>query len=58
MLVNIQGNFLDLCNGAEVRGMSKKRSPRRCGGLAVRVLASRSPVPGSILGPGPPHSVV
>ena len=31
---------------------------RRCGGLVVRVLAYRSPVPGSILGPGPPHSVV
>ena len=26
--------------------------PRRCGGLVVRVSASRSPVPGSILGPG------
>ena len=31
---------------------------RRCGGLVVRVFASRSPVPGSILGPGPPDSVV
>ena len=31
---------------------------RRCGGLVVRVHASRSPVPGSILGPGPPRSVV
>ena len=31
---------------------------RRCGGLVGRVLASRSPVPGSNLGPGPPHSVV
>ena len=31
---------------------------RRCGGLVVRVSASRLPVPGSILGPGPPHSVV
>ena len=31
---------------------------RRCGGLVVRVLATRSPVPGSILGPGPPHSVI
>ena len=30
----------------------------RCGGLVVRVLDSRSPVPGSFLGPGPPHSVV
>ena len=28
---------------------------RRCGGLVVRVLASRSPVPGSNLGPGPRH---
>ena len=31
---------------------------RRCGGLVVRVLSSRSPVPGSNLGPGPPHSMV
>ena len=31
---------------------------RRCGGLVIRVSASRLPVPGSILGPGPPHSVV
>ena len=31
---------------------------RRCGGLVVRILASRSPVPGSNLCPGPPHSVV
>ena len=31
---------------------------RMCGGLVVIVLASRSPVPGSILGPWPPHSVV
>ena len=33
-------------------------SLRRCVGLVVRVLPSRSPVPGSILGRGPPHSVV
>ena len=31
---------------------------RSQGGLVVRVLASRSPDPGSNLGPGPPHSVV
>ena len=31
---------------------------RRCVGLVVRVLASKSPVPGSNLGPEPPHSVV
>ena len=31
---------------------------RRCGGLVVRVHTSRLPVPGSILGPGPPFSVV
>ena len=31
---------------------------RRCGGLVVRVSASRSPVLGSNLGLGPPHSVV
>ena len=31
---------------------------RRCDGLVVRVPASRSPVPGSDLGPGPPLSVV
>ena len=30
----------------------------RCGGLVVRVLASRPPVLGSNLGPGTPHSVV
>ena len=29
-----------------------------CGGLVVRVPASKSPVPGSNLGPGPPHCVV
>ena len=29
-----------------------------CGGTVFSVSASRSPVPGSILGPGPPHSVV
>ena len=28
---------------------------RRCGGLVVRVPASRSPVPGSNLVPGPPQ---
>ena len=27
---------------------------RRCGGLVIRVSASRLPVPGSILGPVPP----
>ena len=31
---------------------------RRCGGLVVSVPASRSPVPGSNLGPGPPQSAV
>ena len=31
---------------------------RRCGGLVVSILATRPPVPGSNLGPGPPHSVV
>ena len=29
-----------------------------CGGLVVRVPASKSPVPGANLGPGPPHIVV
>ena len=33
-------------------------SLRRCGGLVVRDLAYKSPVPGSNLGPGPPHSVL
>ena len=32
-------------------------SSRRCGGLVVRVPASRLPVLGSNLGLGPPHSV-
>ena len=29
-----------------------------CGGLVVSVGASRSPIPGSKLGPGPPHRAV
>ena len=35
-----------------------ERILRRCGGLVVRVSASRSPVPCSNLSPRPPHSVV
>ena len=43
-----------------IRGSSGpiQKSTRRFGGLVVRVLASRSPAPDSILGPRPPHSVV
>ena len=35
-----------------------KRNIRKCGSLEVSVPASRPPVPGSNLGPGPLHSVV
>ena len=38
-------------------GLRRCGGIRRCGGLVVSVPASRSPGPGSNLGPGPPHSV-
>ena len=53
--------YIDICPSKLLEKSTKKIGGvvvfRRCGGL-VRVSASRSPIPGSNLDLGPPHSVV